>query len=377
MGNPTVIPIICVHLYDDFSGSANVFTQTLDSLEEAGYAPTVIVGSHGTGGFIRSKRSVQTVRYRLSVNRWLLLLNFIATQVLLFVRVARLCFQQRADTVYVNTVLPVGAVLAGVLFRRRVILHLHEVSLGSPTLFRVLYAIASCGADRVVCVSQYVADTLQVPPDKVTVVHNSLGCREWAAAAEIAVRRELPSGQSFCVVMACSLRWYKGIDAFMDLARKVAHRAHPGAQTIKFELLLNCEGNEFKQFLNSTEVPSQVKLVHRPPSVFEHYRHADLVLNLSHPEGWVETFGLTLLEAMACAVPVVCPTVGGCTELFTPGMGGWRISSRDLDTLVATVERLATDRQAWQLASTQALAAARRFAPERFDRQIRAVFDSR
>lgn len=299
------------------------------------------------------------------------------TQVLLFVRVARLCRQLRADTVYVNTVLPVGAVLAGVLFRRRVILHLHEVSLGSRMLFGILYVIASRGADRIVCVSQYVADTLQVPARKVTVVHNSLGRREWATAATIAERRAPPSAHAFCVVMACSLRWYKGIDAFTNLARETASRTQSGAQMITFELLLNCEENEFKQFLNSTKTPPQMKLVHRPPSVFEHYRHAGLVLNLSHPEGAVETFGLTLLEAMACAVPVVCPTVGGCTELFIPGLGGWRISSRDLDTLVATVEWLAADRQAWQLASTQALTAAQRFAPVYFDRQIKAVFGLR
>ena len=354
-----------------------MFTQALNSLEESGYTPIVVIGSHGVGGFVRSRRSVQTVRYCLSENRWLLLINFALTQLLLFGRVVRLCLKLRADTVYVNTVLPVGAVLAAVLCRRRVILHLHEVSLGSPTLFRVLYAIASRGADRIICVSQYVADTLQVPAHKVEVVHNSLSRDAWATAAGIAERRDPPNEQVFCVVMACSLRWYKGIDAFINLARETTCRKQSGAQTIKFELLLNCEDNEFKQFLNSTKIPLGLELVHRPPSVFRHYRQAGLVLNLSHPEGAVETFGLTLLEAMACAVPVVCPTVGGCTELFIPGSGGWQISSRDLDALIAIVELLAADQQVWLLASTQAVAAAQRFAPERFDHQLKAVFGSR
>ncbi|MBC7490518.1 MAG: glycosyltransferase family 4 protein [Glaciimonas sp.] len=352
--------------------------QALDSLDEAGYTPTVVIGSHGVGGFVRSRRSVQTIRYCLCSNRWLLLLNFVLTQLLLFARVVRLCLQLRADTVYVNTVLPVGAILAAVLCRRRVILHLHEVSLGSPTLFRVLYAIASRGADRIICVSQYVADTLQVPAHKVEVVHNSLSRQAWGTATKIAERREPPSEPVlFCVVMACSLRWYKGIDAFMSLARETACRVQSGALTIKFELLLNCEDSEFRQFLSSTKIPPTVKLVQRPSSVFEHYRHAGLVLNLSHPEGAVETFGLTLLEAMACAVPVVCPTVGGCTELFTPGSGGWRIWSRDLDGLVGIVELLATDQQAWLLASKQALVEAQRFAPAHFDQQLRAVFETR
>ena len=106
--------------------------------------------------------------------------------------------------------------------------------------------------------------------------------------------------------------------------------------------------------------------MHRPSSVFDHYATADLVVNLSHREGWIETFGLTLLEAMSCGVPVVAPEVGGCTELFANGQGGWLIDSHDLDALEAMVRSLAADSALHAAACLAALDASRCFDPQRW-----------
>jgi glycosyltransferase involved in cell wall biosynthesis len=95
-----------------------------------------------------------------------------------------------------------------------------------------------------------------------------------------------------------------------------------------------------------------------------------LVVNLSHPEGWIETFGLTLLEAMACGIPVVSPTVGGCVEVVENDRGGWHIASRDTDALARLVCRLRDDRDVWLCAARAARRSALRFAPERFRQHL-------
>ena len=370
--------IVCVHLYDDFSGAANVFAQALSTLKADGHRLEIIVGDGGTSsGFIRDSHAVKTVRYRVAASRLVMLFNLLRAQIVFFFRVLHLCLSSKVDIVYVNTVLPVGAALAGRLCGKRVIVHLHEVRLGSAALFKVLLAISRRCSHEFITVSNYVGTTLRLPAEKTHIVANSISPAHWAEA-----HAPLPDSTSwascptnpFIVVMACSLRWYKGLDSFALLAERFARV--PGSQrAVRFELLLNADQEEFDEFLRQQPWPGNLTFIRRPCSVFEHYRKAGMVLNLSHPEGWIETFGLTLLESMACGVPVICPEVGGCVELFEPGDGGWRIDSRNIDALERKVAELSTDPSKWIEASDRARRSALRFAPDQFAARLTPIFE--
>jgi glycosyltransferase involved in cell wall biosynthesis len=55
----------------------------------------------------------------------------------------------------------------------------------------------------------------------------------------------------------------------------------------------------------------------------ELYNSSDVVVSTAH----YEIFGLSILEAMACARPVVAPPVGGISELIAAGENGLFIPS--------------------------------------------------
>lgn len=84
-------------------------------------------------------------------------------------------------------------------------------------------------------------------------------------------------------------------------------------------------------------MPEHLFIFPAQKDVHSFYQEAHLVLNLSHPEQWVETFGMTALEAMSYGLPVIAPPVGRPVELVTDDFNGYRIGQRDLPSLSALV----------------------------------------
>ncbi|HEX5198769.1 MAG TPA: glycosyltransferase [Actinoplanes sp.] len=69
------------------------------------------------------------------------------------------------------------------------------------------------------------------------------------------------------------------------------------------------------------------------------YRSADLLAATP----WYEPFGLTVLEAMACGVPVVASAVGGLVDTVVDGVTGDLVAPRDVTGLARTLRRLLAD----------------------------------
>ena len=121
--------IIAVHLLNDWSGSPLVFRQSLESLQAAGYAVTLFTATPSGAGFLSGIAGISTeaLQYTWHPSKVVTLFNFLLAQLRLFVRL--LFLLRSTDTVYINTLLPFGAALAGRLRGCRVVYHVHEVSI--------------------------------------------------------------------------------------------------------------------------------------------------------------------------------------------------------------------------------------------------------
>lgn len=364
--------VLCAHLLDDFSGSSKVMSQVIGALNESGHKTLTLVGSHGTKGFIRTSHPVIHFKYRFEHSKVRLLISFAAAQIRLFAKTLQYCHTWKPDIVYANTVLPVGAMIAANLYRIPTIVHIHEVGLGTPALFRILLKIANRCATRIICVSQYVANSLPIKKELISILHNTLPPADKKEAERISKEQEVQRpAKPFTVLMACSPRLYKGIDSFAAIARRLQ------SEDINFKLIANCEPEEIRHLFASVHPPTRnIEIVCRPPSVFDHYRTAGVVVNLSHKDKCIESFGLTLIEGMSCGVPVIAPQVGGCTELFTDGKGGWLIDSRDIDSLCNKIQQLAQNQALWLEASDAAQTAAARFSSDRFANNLHKIIQA-
>jgi glycosyltransferase involved in cell wall biosynthesis len=73
--------------------------------------------------------------------------------------------------------------------------------------------------------------------------------------------------------------------------------------------------------------------------VVNYYRNADIVVNPS----FSEAFGRSLIEAMACELPVVSTRVGGMTEIISEGETGILVNSGDYMKMAKAILKLLSD----------------------------------
>ena len=102
----------------------------------------------------------------------------------------------------------------------------------------------------------------------------------------------------------------------------------------------------------------------RQDDVASSYNKASLVLNLSDKQKFIETFGLTALEAMSAGLPVIIPTEGGIAEMVENGKNGYKIDVQDLKEIETQIKLLLSDRNRYQQMAINAQKYSQSFSEE-------------
>ncbi len=363
--------IVFAHLLNDCSGSPRILQSVIASVAKAGDDSKLLIGSDGSGCLDDTTLPTFKYWYKRGSSRWITLLTYTSSQVLLFLRLLMMSRHIRRDAaIYVNTLLPFGAALFGKLTGRPVIYHLHEVSISPPALQKLLTTMARLTASQLIYVSDFHQKQLPIAGVPATTIYNSLEPAFYQQASEFAYQ---PRQQGkFNVLMLSSLRQFKGIEEFITLA----HGALADA-TLHFHLVANDEPEELERFFANQTLPANLTVYPRTKEPIGFYRQASLVLNLTRPDLCSETFGLTLLEAMAFGIPVIAPPVGGPAELVTNGAEGYWVDCRNSTDLLEKVQMLADNPALCMKHSQAARKRASQFAPAAFSEQITALLGSR
>ncbi len=357
--------IVFIHLLNDYSGSPLILSQVINAVDSNEFEKTLITSQRGKIGFLSGLDQVQEKYfwYRWMANPWLRLITFSLSQFLLFLKLLQ---YWRKDVVfYVNTLLPFGAGLAGKLMGKKVIYHVHETSMKPALLKKFLRMVAAATAQKVIHVSKYMEKNESLPGTQNVVVYNTLPAKfiETAAAYQPADKTQLP----FRVLMLCSLKNYKGVDEFVALSRRLP--------SLNFELVLNATQEEVDKYFLMQMNPSNIQMHAAQKNVHPFYQRASLLLNLSHPDKWVETFGMTVLEGMYYRLPVIVPPVGGIAELVEEGENGYHADSRDLGPIVQYIQELVANKQLYAKMSESAYQRALAFTGSNFKQQIISIID--
>lgn len=356
--------IVCFHLFNDYSGSPKVLRMVLEGMLKKGYRVDL---ASSKGGVLDDLLHYPNLRkhsypYRFSSNGAVTMLRYGLVQIYTFFLSFRWLFCKDA-VFYINTLLPVGPALAGRLMGKRVVYHYHENAFVKGAFYKMLAAMMERLAHRIICVSEYQASFL-ICKEKVTVIPNAL--------PEAFVQRLKPNPENAfeqkTVLMLGSLKEYKGTKEFIQLSQRMPQ--------YNFILVINDTQENIDGYLSEKHYTSEENLVLYPrqADVAKFYQQASVVLNLSDKRQFIETFGLTALEAMTAGLPVIVPTEGGIAEMVDDGINGYKIDVADLDKIEQHIQELLTDKTKYVEMAEQALACAKRFdANEMIDQITRII----
>lgn len=347
--------IVCFHLFNDYSGSPKVLKTTIEGLLEKGYKVDLITSRGGVLDELRghNRLRMRQYSYKFSQNSIARLLRYAWVQLQVFFIALGYIF--RRDTViYVNTLLPVGAAIGGRMACKRVVYHYHENAKVKSTAYRILARIMQLIASEIICVSEYQRSFLR-RKKKVYVIPNALQ-RKFTDNITPDSRGAFAQKR---ILMLGSLKGYKGTREFIELAARM--------NNYHFELVINDSQENIDNYikLNSFEPTENLTIYPQQHDVTGFYNRASIVLNLSNREQFVETFGLTALEAMTAGLPVIVPTVGGISEMVTDGANGYKIDVQDIGEIEEKIKEILKNEDLFLSLSKNALECSRKYTANR------------
>lgn len=231
---------------------------------------------------------------------------------------------------------------------------------------RATHVLADSAATK-----QDLLDVWRVPPEKVTVLYSGVDARFQPVsdeAAKTAVRRRYNLGEAPYVLTVGTVQPRKNyqmlVQAFRPVAQHLPHNLYiAGGKGWLYEEMLaevqrqGLDGRvRFIGFVADEDLPAL-------------YSAADLFVFPSLYEG----FGLPLLEAMACGVPVVTSDASSLPEVV--GDAAVMLSPQDTAVWSEAMQALLVDALRRQALAARGLQQARRFTWQRAATQLLALYD--
>ena len=261
----------------------------------------------------------------------------------LSVKMAEVARDFRLDVLHVHYAVPhaTAAILARDMLplgkRPRVVTTLHGTDttlLGRDAGYGPAIQHALACSDAITTVSEDLRrETERVLPINrpIEVIHNFFEPRR-PVRSRAAVRRELGLRASEAMVLHISnLRPVKRIDVLLAAAAKIRPR-----NSFKLVILAGTEFAPFRAEVRRLGLSGRVVVRERVTDIEDYLRAADLGLFTSD----VESFCLSILEAMCFACPSVATAVGGIPEVVVSGQSGLLVPAGDADAVARAVESL-------------------------------------
>lgn len=349
--------ILFTHLLNNYTGSPKVLSVLLKELA-ADSAMHVSLLTSKTDGILTGIPNVEYHDnfYRWHENKMLRAFQFALSQARNFFFTLFADF----DMLYTNTVVPFGAALAAKLRGKKIVYHVHEIYVNPGFVKRLYFSVMRKCASKVICVSKYVKENLDF--DNPAVVYNPVESSDVPSDIDSYLKEKFDRKLIF---MPTSLKEYKGVFQFMELARIMPD--------FQFVLLCSTCLEEMKQFFSGCLLPKNLELAGKQKSLKKFYCEAAITMHLSLYDKCIETFGLTVLESFDALVPVIAPNYGGPKELVQNGENGFLVDPYNLNQIFDCIQKIIDNFETYKKFALSAKKQAGCFSKEKFLNEIKKI----
>ncbi|MGY2645933.1 N-acetyl-alpha-D-glucosaminyl L-malate synthase BshA [Bacillus inaquosorum] len=263
-------------------------------------------------------------------------------------KIAEVAERENLDIIHAHYALPhaVCAYLAKQMLKRNIgivtTLHGTDITvLGYDPSLKDLIRFAIEASDRVTAVSSALAaETYDLikPEKKIETIYNFIDERVYLKKNTAVIKEKhgiLPDEK--VVIHVSNFRKVKRVQDVIRVFRNIAGKT-------KTKLLLVGDGPEKStacELVRKYGLENQVLMLGNQDRVEELYSISDLKLLLSEKE----SFGLVLLEAMACGVPCIGTNIGGIPEVIKNNVSGFLVDVGDVAAATASAMRILEDEQ--------------------------------
>lgn len=263
-------------------------------------------------------------------------------------KIAEVAERENLDIIHAHYALPhaVCAYLAKQMLKRNIgivtTLHGTDITvLGYDPSLKDLIRFAIESSDRVTAVSSALAaETYDLikPEKKIETIYNFIDERVYLKKNTAAIKEKygiLPDEK--VVIHVSNFRKVKRVQDVIRVFRNIAGKT-------KAKLLLVGDGPEKStacELIRKYGLEDQVLMLGNQDRVEDLYSISDLKLLLSEKE----SFGLVLLEAMACGVPCIGTNIGGIPEVIKNNVSGFLVDVGDVTAATARAMSILEDEQ--------------------------------
>lgn len=235
-----------------------------------------------------------------------------------------------------------------------------EVSVPTPgRISRIKHGIGHALSNRVVAVSDatrdYVVSQEFCPQSKTIRIYNCYGPH----FDDLPIRRTLRTQKPFRLLMVSRLSSEKNHLVVLHALKQITERTHyPITLTIVGEGPFRAE---IETTISDLKLENSVTLVGYQDNVIDWFKKADLYLLPSTIEG----FGISLIEAMRCGVPVLGARTGGIPEILETYPPKHLLPPTDVDAWTTAISKMMnlTVEERTILANQGIQIAVKRFSP--------------